>query len=319
MMASLPLVDIVCATYNGAPWLEAFVASLPREAPWRLWIRDDSSTDATVAIIRALATKDPRIHLVESPEGRLGVVQSFGRLLAALPADAQYVMCADQDDVWLENKFPLLLTRMREIESRHPGPVLIHSDLRVVDAELRELAPSFWAFTHLQPEPGTLERLVLQGIVTGATLLVNRAVIERALPIPPEAIMHDWWLACVAAGSGVVSAVHTPTVAYRQHGGNAVGAQLPAWKGDLVLAPQRIRDALAQRAKARRAVDETAKQAGALLARIGEALPPHDRTFLADYAGIPDLGWWGRKRRILRWRVRAEHGVLRNIGMLVRG
>jgi hypothetical protein len=36
--------------------------------------------------------------------------------------------------------------------------------------------------------------------------------------------MHDWWLALVASAFGRVEFVHKPTVLYRQHDRNQVGA-----------------------------------------------------------------------------------------------
>jgi len=42
----------------------------------------------------------------------------------------------------------------------------------------------------------------------GCTAVLNRACLDAALPIPREAVLHDWWLALVAmaaAGLGGVA------------------------------------------------------------------------------------------------------------------
>ena len=44
-----------------------------------------------------------------------------------------------------------------------------------------------------------------------------------------------------------------------------------------------------------------------------------DRRFVTAYSRIPTLGVFARKLAILQWRCRAEYGVLRNLGMVVRG
>jgi len=65
--------------------------------------------------------------------------------------------------------------------------------------------------------------LLTQNFATGCTMLVERSVSERALPIRKEAIVHDWWLALVAASYGHVLYLDRPAIMYRQHGSNAIG------------------------------------------------------------------------------------------------
>ena len=47
------MVDIILSTYNGASYLEAQMDSIINQTynAWRLIIRDDGSTDSTMAII----------------------------------------------------------------------------------------------------------------------------------------------------------------------------------------------------------------------------------------------------------------------------
>jgi hypothetical protein len=46
-----------------------------------------------------------------------------------------------------------------------------------------------------------------------------------ALPVSQNAIMHDWWLALVAAATGYIDYVDRPLVFYRQHTKNSIGAK----------------------------------------------------------------------------------------------
>jgi len=70
-----------------------------------------------------------------------------------------------------------------------------------------------------------LNRLIVQNSVTGCALMVNRALLDRANPIPLEAVMHDWWLALVACAFGHIAIVSEPTMLYRQHDKNQLGAR----------------------------------------------------------------------------------------------
>jgi hypothetical protein len=53
--------------------------------------------------------------------------------------------------------------------------------------------------------------------------MVNRKLLETALPFPVDVPMHDHWLAICAAFAGNIGFVNRPTILYRQHSTNLVG------------------------------------------------------------------------------------------------
>ena len=66
---------------------------------------------------------------------------------------------------------------------------------------------------------------LLSNTLTGCTSLFNRRLVELSLPIPADAIMHDWWLSLVASAFGVRAYIDQALIDYRQHGSNAIGAK----------------------------------------------------------------------------------------------
>lgn len=73
---------------------------------------------------------------------RFGSAQKhFMHLLEQFGDQADYVMFCDQDDVWHPDKVRLTLRLMEQVETDPSLPVLVHTDLRVVDGELREMDP----------------------------------------------------------------------------------------------------------------------------------------------------------------------------------
>ncbi len=163
--------------------------------------------------------------IIPSEGQNLGACGNFSRLLEQ--ADAPYVMFCDQDDVWLPDKIEITLAAMRELERQHGAetPLLVHTDLMVVDERLNRLGKSLWLFQCTEPQRLTkLNRLLMQNFATGCTVMINRALRDLAVPVPAEALMYDWWLALVATAFGRVAAVEDPTVLYRQHGRNDTGA-----------------------------------------------------------------------------------------------
>ncbi len=253
---------ILLSTYNGERFLAEQLDSLLRQT-WRDFIiiaRDDGSSDGSRALLAEYAAKHPeRFRLLPGDGGNLGACASFARLLghalehglepapnsglrpdpglgpdpelasgaSARPGPApDYFLFCDQDDIWHDDKVERQMALMRRTEAGNASlPVLVHSDLAVVDAENRPIAPSFTAYQGLDIERNGFTELAISNLVTGCTALVNRALARRALPIPPEAIMHDWWLALAASAFGKLVYSAGPTVRYRQHDANTIGAK----------------------------------------------------------------------------------------------
>lgn len=216
---------VICmATYNGECFLKAQLDSILAQS-WKNWvllIGDDGSADATSDILKAYAQAQPdRICLLESRENR-GVTENFAALLAHAKAlDAPYYAFCDQDDVWLPDKLEKTLARLKACP---PGPALVHTDLTVTDRDLTVRSPSFFAYRSLDIRKRDLAHLLVQNNITGCTMLWNRALNALIDLNQPEAVLHDWWVALVASAFGTIACLQAPTVLYRQHGGNAVGA-----------------------------------------------------------------------------------------------
>jgi glycosyltransferase involved in cell wall biosynthesis len=301
-MTNAPPVEIVLSTYNGGEFLEAQLESIFRQGyrELRVLVRDDGSSDGTASILqRYAAVERSRFHIVSDDAGNLGPCGSFSRLLGHCRAD--YVLLCDQDDVWLPERIEKLLSAMRRAEDEcgHPTPILVHSDLTVVDRRLATIHPSFWAYRGLDPLRGaTLRRLLVQNVVTGCATLVNRALLDVAIPIPPQAVIHDWWLALVAAAVGRLEVLREPTILYRQHGRNAIGASgadrglwplvrgfvrgghLPAWCDRKALAT---------------GLTTMCEQAGAVLEACGPRVPASQRTVLEHFMRLADRGFLARR------------------------
>ena len=60
-------VAILLSTYNGEKYLAEQIESIQKQtySNWHLYIRDDGSSDNTVAIINKFVQKDNRIHFLK--------------------------------------------------------------------------------------------------------------------------------------------------------------------------------------------------------------------------------------------------------------
>lgn len=300
-------VMIVLATYNGARHLGEQLQSLQAQThtDWTLLLRDDSSVDGTLPLVRELARKDERIVLLEAG-ARLGAVGNFGALLVeAHSRGAEAVFLCDQDDVWLPDKVRRQLSLLERLEQRHgrSTPLLVHSDLEVVDESLGLIHPSYLGYQRIAHEEGdSLAVLLVQNFVTGCATLVNRPLLDFALPLPLECVVHDWWLAQCAASAGRLGFDPIPTVRYRQHAHNAIGAGGAFGNLNPFHAQGRRRMVAAWRTT-RRTID----QAGALHRRMVERGGCAETTLelAAAFASTGDQRPWERLRTL------ARHGLRR--------
>lgn len=194
--------------------------------PGELVVCDDCSSDGTPDLVEEFAA---RVHFpvrLYRNDSRLGVLRNYTRAAGLCRGD--YAAFCDQDDVWLPDKLELSAQGMREAELAwgKDTPLLLHTDLTAVDSGGKVIAPSFMKLQNIRHEGGEpLKTLLVQNFVTGCTVLLNRPLLRAALPVPERALMHDWWFALVAAALGELVFIPRPTVLYRQHSGNVVGAK----------------------------------------------------------------------------------------------
>ncbi|MCE9916959.1 glycosyltransferase family 2 protein [Obesumbacterium proteus] len=226
------MIDVVMATYNGEMYLEEQIKSIQNCNSYNseidnLIICDDGSSDSTITIINRLAALDDKIKLIENPSGiPFRVIKNFIRGIKVSNAD--YILFSDQDDYWNPDKIILMKNKMLEMESKHSAdtPLLVFSDLEVVNECRNEINKSFFDLQNINSHSGlTFERLLLQNIAPGCSMMANRALLDVSFKYADEnIIMHDWWMILFASYLGKVEIINEPLIQYRQHGNNQVGA-----------------------------------------------------------------------------------------------
>lgn len=219
------MVAILLAVYNGEKYLKEQIESILSQTftDFKIIIRDDGSKDSSVSIIQDYCNKYPQKIFALNGKPTGGAAKNFAALLDH--CDEDYIMFCDQDDVWLPDKIEKTLAAMKAAENGGKTPVLVHTDLMVVDQNLTVISQSFFNFQQLKQNNVTLPRLLVQNYVTGCTIMINRALRQKCGNIPDECIMHDWWLALIASLFGKVICINEATMLYRQHDDNQVGAK----------------------------------------------------------------------------------------------
>ncbi|BAU39661.1 glycosyl transferase family 2 [Acetobacter pasteurianus] len=214
-------VAVLLSVYNGAAFLNDLLTSLKQQTHtnWVLLWRDDGSTDASIDYMHqfALDVGTQRCRQITSSPAHMGVVLSYATLLKDVP-EGYFIAFCDQDDVW----FPDKLERGLKALTVTQKPALYCSRQRLTDTRLRPISIS----PQLPPHP-CFQMALTQNIATGCTIMLSPAAVsllQSSFP-PPNHILHDWWAYLVVTGAdGTIITDNQPTLFYRQHDNNAVGA-----------------------------------------------------------------------------------------------
>ncbi|HCR3325259.1 glycosyltransferase family 2 protein [Citrobacter freundii] len=221
-------VAILLSTYNGGRFLAEQLNSLVSQSfeDFKVYIRDDGSSDNTKEIIERFCLQDKRIFQVES-DYNIGCAASFLTLVKSIQADV-YMFC-DQDDIWLPNKVQRVVDYFLRINMEIP--TLYHCDLQVVDENLELIHKSFLKHQKMSAiNSMTRSNLFIQNFVVGCSSAINLSLAKMVLKSITDqdfqrVAMHDWWFAVTARLFGQIYYDNVQTILYRQHSNNVLGAK----------------------------------------------------------------------------------------------
>lgn len=210
-------VEVFLSTYNGSEYLAEQLDSLlaQKDVAVAINVRDDGSTDETVAILEHYSKLDNRVSYRKGVN--LGFAQSFFDILKNCGKADFYAFC-DQDDVWDNDKLSSAVKMMKQ--AKNDVPVMYYSNLRVVDKDL-----SFLRVAHSRPHIHINKySALIENAATGCTIVINKSAADLIKDrLPRQCQLHDWWiyLVCVFLGNVVYDTI--PHISYRQHGNNVIG------------------------------------------------------------------------------------------------
>jgi len=183
---------------------------------------DDVSTDDTLEQLAPMLRVGIDRMAIQLNNG--GHVKNFeSNLVRALATDAKYFAFSDQDDLWSENRIGHGVEVLKKLEEEHgeSEPLLVHSDLRLMNSEGELTHDSFLAYRKYRiSEERDLEVILGENGVMGNTILLNRALAKMCLPFPEGLHVHDYWIALIAELLGHRMLIDEPLVDYRLHDNN---------------------------------------------------------------------------------------------------
>jgi len=224
--SQMPRVCVLMATHNGLPWIDEQLRSILDQVGVNVevLVSDDGSSDGTREWLTARSREDDRVHVLWHDFSFGNAAGNFYYLIDNAPADRHDLFAlADQDDIWDLDK---LSKQVRQLESRRVAAV--SSDVVAFWSSgrrklLRKGGPQRqWDYLFEPPGPGCTFLMTTELIVRCRNVLRDCGR-QGLAPLP----FHDWMLYLVARASEMPWWIDpAPSVQYRQHGRNEVGAHV---------------------------------------------------------------------------------------------
>ena len=219
-----PKVQILLATFNGEKFLCEQLDSIVNQQYkfWELLIHDDGSSDNTISIVKQYQNKYPKkVKLLNDQKIFSSASENFFHLIKHRSREANLYCLCDQDDIWKKNKLKIIVERYNTKDFKEP--LLIHSDLSLIDAKGKLLEKSHNKLINFQKNFITKNQSLYYNPVPGCAMTINSALADK-ISYSKYMVMHDWWilLSAMNLNSNVVY-INSPLVQYRQHSGNVLG------------------------------------------------------------------------------------------------
>lgn len=307
-MYSTEKVAVLLATYNAEKYIGEQIESILNQTyqEYIIFIHDDGSSDKTMKILYDYKKQYPDKIIILEGKASGGARNNFFYLMKKV--EARYYMFSDQDDVWLPNKIKVTHDRMQKLVQEYSNmkPLLVSTDLKVVNEELNILSESMRDYSKIQMgKQISLNKLLIQNYAVGCTLMFNRRLRDLAVEsYNSRIVMHDWWLAMIAQVMGIYENMDCATILYRQHRDNSVGASnvnISYSIGKLGNLKDKVE-----------VINQTRLQAYSFCKKFPEV----DNKMLFNYARL------GRKNKLYRMYFHIRYGInkqglLRKIGILL--
>ena len=306
-----PLIDIVLPVYNGSKFIIQQLTSLAEQSfkDFRVIIRDESEDDSCLELIKEFIKTSSIDILILTSDEHYGTIHNVNIMLAE--SKAPYVMFCDQDDAWLPDKIDKSLKAMQSAELSYGKnhPLLVYTDLIVTNDKLNVVSNSYYKYQNIDPANNSLNRLLLQNVASGCTMLLNRSLIDIAGEIPRQAVMHDHWYNLVASFFGKMIFIDQATLYYRQHENNFYGASSYGWGYFF----KRYKTGLNN---VRERLYQNIEQAEAFLNKFRESLPDETISMLTELIDVQNKGWYGRRKTLIKHKI-FKSGWRRTLGALL--
>lgn len=217
-------VAVILAAYNGINWIEEQIQSIlaQEEVQVTIFVSVDSSTDGTEDLVRILCNRYANIIALPFGYKFGGAARNFYRLLEEVDyTDFDFVSLSDQDDIWYPRKLINAIGKIREDYDFYSSNVLAFwpNGKRIVINKAQKQV----AYDHFFEAAGPGCTYVFKA----QRALEIKAFIRSNHNSVSDITLHDWLIYAFARQNNYRWYIdEEPSMDYRQHGNNQVGANV---------------------------------------------------------------------------------------------
>lgn len=217
-------ISVCLAAYNGEKYIKQQISSIlfQIQKDDELVISDNGSTDNTINIINSFS--DKRIKLIHFRYDKLLANTYENRLVriylnfrnAILHCQNPYILLSDQDDIWLDNKYEVVINEFLNNDAQ----LVIHDAIMFFDGQDIDTKTIFKM--NIVPNSSFL-RTIMFNPYLGCCMAFTKELALLAFNSSKYVIPHDTWIASIACllKSNAISVIDKPLIKYRMHKDNA--------------------------------------------------------------------------------------------------
>ncbi len=219
MITDKPLVSILLAVYKpNDNWLIEQLISLNKQnyENLNLYVYDDCPEYPTNTEIFNKYITNFEYKIIRG-EVNKGSNKAFEELTKI--ADGDFFAYCDQDDIWETNKISLMMDEFTE------DVTLVCCDLSIIDENSNKTHESLCDIRKrivYKSGYNLAKGILVSNFVTGCAMIVKRNIAIKSIPFARK-IVHDNWIAVVAALNGKIKFLDKQLIKYRQHNNNQTG------------------------------------------------------------------------------------------------
>ncbi len=223
-------IAVLLCTYNGEKHLGEQLESIAQQQHESIdiYVSDDGSTDNTLTLLERYKTSWNKGSFTVRLGPQKGFASNFLSLVCDEKIEADFFAYCDQDDIWERDKLSRAVSALAPIEN---AIATLYCSRTKIVTETGEMTGKLSCLFTRKP---SFQNALVQSLAGGNTMLFNRQTKQLISKVGiHEIVSHDWWTYMLVTGVGgkVIYDTH-PTVRYRQHENNEIGANT-SWTANL--------------------------------------------------------------------------------------
>jgi rhamnosyltransferase len=238
LTTGLPKVAVLMATYNGEKYLRQQMDSIlsQQSVDISVFVRDDHSSDNTVAVVKEYAQRTGRVFLLANKPEQLRVTKNFYSIVKEIDLSSiDFMAYSDQDDIWLPGKVNAAIKALDENNCGAYASNLFRGDSEGKIIRAKSVVKRLMRYLfNSKSSNQTAYDYYFEAASAGCTIVLTKEAAQyfqdrvRAIyDVIPWDTSHDWSTYAITRIGGVKWYIDKCAyIIYRQHAENAYGANI---------------------------------------------------------------------------------------------